>query len=397
MVIMGIILSVILGGVVIGVVNGIKEYYTSSIYEAGFNVIFVISGKTGVGGGFYPAAKPLIVSDVRELKNLPDIKAVSPLFIAGVFRFGDNVTYLIGADEDLSLSASLTLYKGRFVNSNDSSSQAIPVVLGYNIWQYFLNQSININSDLNLLLEPYSLTYGKGNPKSVELHVIGLLDKRAQVPGLGIDPNNVFFTDLVHAYKIFNVTDLSKAYVDGAVASTPSFQDLDNASNEIVSFLESKGYSEKTDFTVISQKDALRYIDRVFVQINNFINVIWAVVLTIGSLSVLIVMVITVRERYKEIGTLRSLGARRSDIMILFLLEASWLSILGIVLGSVIGIIVIEALKQYFEFIKFVTFPVILQTYAIILPEIFLFSLLFALYPAYRAARIDPVQALKYE
>jgi len=397
MVILGIILSVILGGVVIGVVNGVKEYYTNSIYEAGFNVVFIISGKTGVGGGFYPAAKPLAVSDIREIRELPKIRAVSPLFIAGVIRFGENVTYLIGADEGLSLSASLTLYKGRFIDSSDSNSSSIPVVIGYNIWQRLFNGNVDTNSKLNLLLEPYSLIYGKGNPLNIEVTVIGLLEKRAQVPGLGIDPNNVFYTDLEHAYRIFNITNLNKAYVDGAVASTFNFQDLDEVSDEITNFLEAKGYNEKTDFTLISQKDALRYIDRVYVQINSFVNIIWAVVLTIGSLSVLIVMVITVRERYKEIGTLRSLGARRKDIMILFLLEASWLSIIGILIGSVIGVIVIEALKQYYEFIKLVNLSVILRTYSIILPEIFLFSLLFALYPAYRAARIDPAQALRYE
>jgi len=395
MVVLAIILSVILGGIVIGVVNGIKNYYTNAVYEAGFNALFVVSGKASVGGSFVPPKKPLAVDDLRSIKELPKVKAVSPLFIAGVFRFGENVTYLIGADEDLSISASFTLYKGRFLNGSDSNSSYIPVVLGYNIWNNILNRTINVGDNISLVFEPFSIIYGKKEPINISVHIIGLLQKRAQVPGLGIDPNSVFYTDLTHVYKIFNITNLKQAYADGAVVSAESFQDLDVVNEEITNLLVSKGYDKRTDFSIISQKDALVYINKVFLQINSFVSIIWAVVLTIGSLSVLIVMVITVRERYREIGTLRSLGAKRRDILLLFLFEAAWLSIIGLIIGSILG--VIELLKNYYEFIKFITFNTIIETYAIVLPEIFLASLLFALYPAYRATRIDPAQALRYE
>jgi putative ABC transport system permease protein len=397
MVVLAIILSVILGGIVIGVVNGIKNYYTNAVYEAGFNALFVVSGKASVGGSFVPPKKPLAVDDLRSIKVLPKVKAVSPLFIAGVFRFGENVTYLIGADEDLSISASFTLYKGRFLNGSDSNSSYIPVVLGYNVWNNILNRTINVGDNISLVFEPFSIIYGKKEPINISVHIIGLLQKRAQVPGLGIDPNSVFYTDLTHVYKIFNITNLKQAYADGAVVSAESFQDLDVVNEEITNLLVSKGYDKRTDFSIISQKDALVYINKVFLQINSFVSIIWAVVLTIGSLSVLIVMVITVRERYREIGTLRSFGAKRRDILLLFLFEAAWLSIIGLIIGSILGVIIIELLKNYYEFIKFITFNTIIETYAIVLPEIFLASLLFALYPAYRATRIDPAQALRYE
>lgn len=397
MVILAIILSVILGSVVIGSVNGIKSYWTKSIYDAGFNAMFIVSGKTSMGGSFSPPAKLLNVEDVRGIKNLPNVAAVSPVFIAGVFRFGENVTYLIGVDEDIKISASFSLANGRFLNIEDENDSFIPVVLGYNIWKNFLGGLSKVNYTMNLKFEPFSLAYGKKESLTLTLKVIGILEKRAQIPGLGLDPNSVFYTTLKHAYSIFNISDLRKASVDGAVVSSVKFEDLDSVSDEIMNYLKSKGYSERTDFTVISQKDALRYIQNAFAQVNSFVSIIWVVIIIIASLTVLIVMTITVRERYKEIGTLRALGARKTDVMLLFLLEASYLSLIGIIIGSIVGYIIIEILKQYYAFIRLVDISVILETYSIILPELFIASIAFALYPAYRASSIEPVKALRYE
>ncbi len=397
LVVLGIILSVIIGGVILGVVYGIKNYWTDSIYEAGFNVMFVVSGKVNIGGSYTPPAKVLNVEDIRAFKQLPDVIAASPLFTVGVFRFGENVTYLIGVDEDISKSASFLIYQGRFLNKEDENSNEIPVVLGYNVWKEILGDGVNVNSTMSLLLEPFSLIYGKRDSVTVKIKIIGLLEKRATIPGLGIDPNEVFYTTLKHAYGIFGIQDYSRALADGAVVSASTFDSLDKVSDEITSFLVDKGYDERSDFSVISQKDALRYIDRVFFQLNNFISIIWAIVIIIGALSILIVMVITVRERYREIGTLRALGAKRSDILLIFLLEASYLALLGLLLGALSGVVIIEVLKYYFEFVRRVTITVLLNTYSIILPEIFLASLLFALYPAYRATKIEPAQALRYE
>jgi putative ABC transport system permease protein len=108
-------------------------------------------------------------------------------------------------------------------------------------------------------------------------------------------------------------------------------------------------------------------------------------------------MVITVRERYREIGTLRALGAKRTDILMLFLFESLILCLIGVFIGSIASVFTIEILKESFEFIKFVTLDIVLQTYSVIIPEIILAAIIFALYPSYRATKIEPAVALRYE
>jgi putative ABC transport system permease protein len=83
-------------------------------------------------------------------------------------------------------------------------------------------------------------------------------------------------------------------------------------------------------------------------------------------------MVITVRERYREIGTLRALGAKRTDILMLFLFESLILCLIGVLIGSIVSVFTIEILKESFEFIKYVTLDIVLQTYSVIIPEIIL-------------------------
>jgi len=232
---------------------------------------------------------------------------------------------------------------------------------------------------------------------NVKLKIIGLLEKRPPIPGTNLNPNDAIIVYLNQALKLANITDVNNAIVDNIFISVNDFNNLDIVSQEVVKILEERGYKKDIDFTIVSQKDALNVVDRIFSQFNSFINIIWAVIIIISSLSVLIVMVITVRERYKEIGTLRALGAKRTDVLILFLFESLILSLIGVLIGSVTSILVIQILKESYEFIRYVTMEIILQTYSIIIPEIILASIVFALYPSYRATKIEPAVALRYE
>jgi len=108
-------------------------------------------------------------------------------------------------------------------------------------------------------------------------------------------------------------------------------------------------------------------------------------------------MFITVRERYKEIGTLRAIGARKIDVLTMILVEAFVLSLIGVVIGMVLGYIILNMLKFYYAFMQTVTDSIIIFTYSVIVPEILVSSIVFSLYPAYIASKVAPSVALRYE
>jgi len=398
-VVLAFILAVILGGIIIGPVNGLKSYWVSSINEAGFNAIVVIPGRAELGGsGYSPPTKYIKVEDALYIKNknIKEIVAISPIIIVGFLIFGQNTSsFMAGGWEDLLTIGELRLHKGRFIEERDKNDQEINAVLGYNVWNKYLGGNVDVNQKLevNLILRQNVLI----KTLNVKLKIIGLLEKRPPIPGTNLNPNDAIIVYLNQALKLANITDVNNAIVDNIFISVNDFNNLDIVSQEVVKILEERGYKKDIDFTIVSQKDALNVVDRIFSQFNSFINIIWAVIIIISSLSVLIVMVITVRERYKEIGTLRALGAKRTDVLILFLFESLILSLIGVLIGSVTSILVIQILKESYEFIRYVTMEIILQTYSIIIPEIILASIVFALYPSYRATKIEPAVALRYE
>jgi putative ABC transport system permease protein len=398
-VILAFILAVILGGIIIGPVNGFKSYWVSSIKEAGFNAMAIIPGKAEIGGpGYSPPAKYIKVEDALYIKskNIKEIVAISPIIIVGFLIFGQNTSsFIAGGWEDLKIIGEFKIYKGRFIEEQDKDSQEINAVLGYNVWKKYLGENIDVNQKLevNVIIRQNILV----QTVTVKLNVIGLLEKRPPVPGLNLNPNDAIILHLNRALKLINFTNVNEAIVDNIFISANNFNNLDFVSEEVIKILEERGYKKDIDFTIVSQKDALNVVDRIYSQFNNFINIIWATVIIISSLSVLIVMVITVRERYREIGTLRALGAKRTDILMLFLFESLILCLIGVFIGSIVSVFTIEILKESFEFIRYVTLNIILQTYSIIIPEIILATIIFALYPSYRATKIEPAIALRYE
>jgi len=398
LVILAFILAVILGGIIIGPVYGLRDYFKNSINEAGFNAMVITNGGQSIEGYTSPPVKFIKLKEIKELKEskIEGLIALSPVIFVGIFNFGKNFSILVGVWEDIKIVGQFNIKEGRFLTDNDANDSKINAVLGYNVWKEFLGGKVNVESylSLTLIIPTSQVNY---TIKDVNLYVIGLLSKRPQIPGTNIDPNNVIYIPLNKALDLLNVKEYDEAIIQTTFASSDTFENLDKVSNRILDFFTSKGFVKGRDITIITQKDALAYVDRVFVQFNNFISIIWIVVLVISSLSILIVMVISVKERFKEIGTLRALGAKRNDILQIFIYEALLLSSIGIIIGLFLSFFTIELLKGYFDFVRTITSNVLFNTYLILIPQIILAALLFSLYPAYKASKIEPAVALKYE
>lgn len=395
MVILSFILAVLLGSIILGPVYGIQNYYVKTVNEAGFNVIAIFSGNfASSSGSFVPLTKYLNISTVSYIEKLENVYAVAPVFLAGYFVFGNKSAYLVGTNSQMKQIATLDIFKGNFVGDSPSNSQFIKVDLGYNVWNYLL-KGIDVNQTVSLsLIIPYGYSY---KTVDISLKVIGLLKERPKIPSINVDPNNIIIANIYDVFNFLNFTNYNLVPLDAIFVSAKDFNSIDSLESNIIATLKNLGFTKDKDYSIISQKDALYYINNVFSQFYRFLNIIWAAILSISSLSILIVMFITVRERYKEIGTLRAIGARKIDVLTMILVEAFVLSLIGVVIGMVLGYIILNMLKFYYAFMQTVTDSIIILTYSVIVPEILVSSIVFSLYPAYIASKVAPSVALRYE
>jgi len=187
---------------------------------------------------------------------------------------------------------------------------------------------------------------------------------------------------------LFNRDELIE--IDLLVANATMMDSLAAAVRRVL--VERHGGEE--DFTVTTQTDMLASLDRIIRIVSMAVAGIGAVSLLVGAIGILTMMWISVNERTAEIGLAKAIGARPHQILLLFLSEASLLSLLGGVLGLVTGIGLAQLLHAFLPALPVSTPPLFI---VLALGVSFTVGILSGLLPARRAARLDPVVALGAE
>jgi putative ABC transport system permease protein len=146
-------------------------------------------------------------------------------------------------------------------------------------------------------------------------------------------------------------------------------------------------------FSILNQQDLLETVESVTGTVTLFLAVIAGISLLVGGIGIMNIMLVSVAERTREIGLRKAIGAKPRDILLQFLLESSLLSLVGGVVGLVLGILAGRTMASFSQF-PFVLSP---QVMALALSVSLAVGLFFGIYPARRASRLDPITALRYE
>ena len=378
-------------GVIIGVMSVIllvalgeaaQAYVEQEFAGMGSNVIAVSPGKQETTSSMMVinagSFRKLTTENAREIKRKAvGIKAVAGDVIGTAqVRYGnlERNCMLIGAMADLAEIRQLNTQIGRFIEPQDIDKNNKVCVIGPRIKQ-------NLFGDKPALNEKLSINRSK--------HVIvGILEPRGVT--LGVDLDNIIVVPLPSGQEMFYGGEDT---VFEILATAKTAEDIKPACESIREILkEAHDYNE--DFTIQDQNGMMSSFSKIFDALRFMLAGIACISLLVGGIGIMNIMLVSVRERTREVGIRKAVGAKRRDIGLQFLIEAVTLSLCGGSVGVALAWVGTFILRMIYP-----SLPAALSLWSVM--TAFLFSLsvgvFFGVYPAVKASGVDPVEALRYE
>jgi putative ABC transport system permease protein len=382
--------------IVIGaVINGLNSNVLSQVQSLGSSTVICYRFSWATLGRLSPEVfqrKELKPEWAEGLAGLPHVVAAAPVaniqdlelgFGSSSVRWGNyraSNVILQGDTPSIAEISDLSLAVGRFLNDTDEVHRSAVVVLGHDTANtLFPNQADALGQDV--LVEGQVFT------------VIGVLEKQPQGLGTGQNPN-----DNIAILPLATMRKLHPEFKDFMLfAKADTTENLPIVVDEIDQYLRRmrKLPSDKDDDFAVMTADT--FID-LWKQISGGVFIVMlavgSVALLVGGIGVMNIMLVSVTERTREIGVRKAIGARQSNILTQFLLEAVTLAALGGTVGVVLGSLIVLAIRLAFS-----SFPASVSLILVFLgvSVASLIGVFFGVYPAWKAARLSPVEALRYE
>jgi putative ABC transport system permease protein len=356
--------------------EGIHRFVLAEFTQFGTNLIAVAPGKTstmGMSGAMISNVRPLSLDDARALRQIPDVEAVVPVVQGNAAVEGggrSRRTMVFGAGAKVPEIWSMRPAIGRFLPEGAGAARAF-AVLGSKLADELFGSASPLGARIRVGGEPY--------------RVIGVMQSKGQM--LGFDLDDTVFIPVERALAMFDRDSLMEVDLlyDRAADSSA-------VAERVRAMLQRRHSGE--DFTITTQDQMLDVLGSVLDVLTAVVGALGGISLAVGGIGILTIMTIAVRERRREIGLLRALGAGRGQILTLFLLEAVLLALVGGVLGLVVGAggaWLIGALVPALPTETAWDFVLIAEVIAVMI------GLVAGVLPALRAAALDPVAALHEE
>jgi len=377
---LGVIIGVMAVILLVSIGAGAQAYITKELTGMGTNLLVITPGKTSMRGGFHPPSagtvRKLTYDDSQALRRrawlLTD--AVPLVFGTGKLKYrnmGRDIM-IIGTTPEFQRVRNLFVDTGSYISQGDVDSKSKVVVLGTKVKEELFGGENALGKVVIL--------------SDARYRVVGVMQKKGTSMGMDID--DIVYIPVTSGQELFDTDSLFEI-----IASTPRAEDVDRAIAQIKDVLI-KRHAHKEDFTIQTQGAMLETMNTILGVLTAVLGGIAGISLLVGGIGIMNIMLVSVRERTREIGIRKALGARNSDILAQFMIEAVTLSGAGGVIGIILGVGLALVIPVFVDVL-----PTSVSLWSIMMA--FFFSaavgIFFGVYPARKAALQDPIQALRWE
>jgi putative ABC transport system permease protein len=355
---------------------GMEEAITGELTSFA-DLISVVPGK--ISGTTYVEQGSFTDRDLKDLQHIGGIKDITAMtYDAAEVEFRNKRTpiFIMGGDT-MELGSfyvdPVGLKEGRWLRENDFKA----CVIGDRVANDFFDETVHVNDKLIINGEKFM--------------VIGVFEKASTLYAADVDPH--IFLNLRAAKDVLQSDEVKYIMV-----RVYNIDDAEEIADEIAKTINDNHGLE--DFaTAITMGSAIEQIGSVFGILRGVLVGIAAIALVVASIGIMNTMLMSVMERTHEIGVMKAIGAKSSDVLSLFLLESGIVSIVGGLVGCVLGVLLARIISLVassalgIEFAAGVRVAVLLAGMAVAISV----GMLSGLYPARKASRMSPVEAVRYE
>lgn len=380
---LGIIVGIASVITVVAVGEGAKDAVLGQFDQVGASSLLV-----GVSSGQATENDYLTADDVDAVRNLvTELRFVSVDYqlIGRTDKFGDSTAiFVTGVDQDWMRISNLTVTDGRQFSLPELDRSGASIILEEETAERLYPGRSPIGETLEI----------NRRGKLLEVEIVGvghsIVSQLSGWTGMDVDRPMIVYMPLSTTIDLGG----GEPRFSSIIAMAQSPDRLEATGEQIVQVLENRhGNQGENMYRVTETAQLLEQADLVANVFTNFIAIVAAISLLVGGIGVMNIMLVSVTERTREIGLRKALGATMNDIMWQFLFESSILTFIGGVLGIISGMLLARALGYY------IGFAPIVDVQIVVIAVLFstAIGLFFGLYPARKAAKLSPIDALRRE
>ncbi len=374
--ILGIVIGIAAVIIMVTVGNGVTLKVSNQIASLGSNLLMVRSGGRGITGAKAFSREDInaISQEIRHLKAVAPAASKSTTVIFGNRNWGSTVT---GITNTYFSAGNWVIEQGRGFSDSELRNGTMSCVIGHTVWKELYEGQAIANSKIRL--------------QKLSCNVVGLLAAKGQ-SAQGRDQDDVVLLPLrALQRRIAGNQDIGSIFI-----AVEEGRSTEKAQRQVEMLLRTRRHlsaNQENDFFIIDTKQITETLTGTTEILTSLLGAVAGVSLLVGGIGIMNIMLVSVTERTREIGTRLAIGALESEVLLQFLVEAVVLSTLGGIIGIVIALIASILIADSMEV------PFILDINIILIASLFsaVVGVVFGYFPARRAARLNPIEALRHE